>query len=218
LAELLAQHADELAKAETLILDLRGNPGGNLPLQTLFEPYYRAASTHTRRATAWQPVTLSSPVQIAYFSSKTPPMMPPREWQAFLKQLSARSGEIVAMPIAEPTPHKSTGSGPKWFVVFVDNGTRGEAEDFVLRSWTSGKVRIVGESTAGGADYLGQNELKLPCGGLTLRYPTYAHSRDIEANGVNARGIQPDIYISPEEDDPIAAILQRLPGTTADRK
>jgi hypothetical protein len=103
-------------------------------------------------------------------------------------------------------------------VIFVDNGTRGEAEDFVLRSWTSSKVRVVGESTGGSADYLGQNELNLPCGGLTLRYPAYARSRDVEAHGVNARGIQPDIYISPEEDDPIAAILQRLPRATADRK
>lgn len=215
---LLAQHAQEIVKAETLILDLRGNPGGDLDLETLLAPYYRAASSQKRIKREWQPVTLSSPAQLAYFRSKTPPGVPSNEWQRFLKELSAHLGEIVPMPVARAVPRPSAIPGPKWFVIFVDNGTRGEAENFVLRSWTSSKVRVVGESTAGGADYLGQNELKFPGCGLRLRYPAFARSRDVESNGVNARGIQPDIYISPEENDPIAAILQRLPAATADRK
>lgn len=218
LKALIGRHSREMAKADTLILDLRGNAGGDLPLDALFEPYYRAASSQTRPSTEWQPVTLSSPAQLAYFRNKTAPNLPRGEWQRFLKTLADHPGGIVPMPVADTVRPSTLSSGPKRFVIFADNGTRGEAENFILRSWTSSKVRVVGESTAGGGDYLEQNELKLSGCGLRLRYPTFARSREVEKKGMNARGIQPDIYISPEENDPIAAILERLPASTADRK
>jgi hypothetical protein len=219
LKALLAQRSPEITRAQTLIVDIRGNAGGDLHLEQLLEPFYQSPSAQKRAVSQWQPITVSSPAQVSYFRKRTAPEAVGRaDWQRFLQNLSAHPGEIVAMPIAQRAPSKPNSAGPKWFVIFADNGTRGEAEDFILRSWNSSKVRLVGESTAGGADYLGQNELALPCG-LRLRYPTYARSRDVEKNGLNARGIQPDIYISPEENDPIAAVLQRLPDAAkADRK
>jgi len=220
LKTLLAERSPEIARAQTLIVDIRGNAGGDLHLERLLSPFYQSAAVQKRREFPWQPVTVSSPAQISYFGKRmAPETLEAVDRQKFLHELAAHPGEIVPMPLAPPaTSATSASAGPKWFVIFADNGTRGESEDFILRSWNSSKVRLVGESTAGGADYLGQNELALPCG-IRLRYPTYARSRAVETNGLNARGIQPDIYISPEESDPIAAILQRLPtAPTADRK
>jgi hypothetical protein len=217
---LLAERSPEIARAQTLIVDIRGNAGGDLHLEQLLSPFYQSPAAQKRRGFPWQPVTVSSPAQISYFRKRTAPeTLEAADWRKFLHELSAHPGEIVSMPTAPAaTSAKPASAGQKWFVIFADNGTRGESEDFILRSWNSSKVRLAGESTAGGADYLGQNELALPCG-IRLRYPTYARSRGVEINGLNARGIQPDIYISPEETDPIAAILQRLPAApTADRK
>ncbi|HEX5004689.1 MAG TPA: S41 family peptidase [Gemmatimonadales bacterium] len=197
---MVAAHRADLASADRLIIDLRGNEGGGSAMTDALGPY---VSLKTDRPTPFpldKPMMLSSERQIAYARRAFGP-----ESSAFVRGLVARMeahpGELVPLndpdaPASPPDPRDwVVESGPRAVGVLVDGGTVSAAEVVVLYALQSPRATVFGEPTAGALDYQSVNIVPLSPDERRwyLGYGTVTRAPGLPVGGMRGKGIAPQV-------------------------
>ncbi|HXE61380.1 MAG TPA: S41 family peptidase [Gemmatimonadaceae bacterium] len=220
---MVAAHAAELASADRIIIDLRGNEGGGSGMTDALGPYVMLKHDRPSPYQLDSSLMLSSPDQIAYAKRAFGP-----DTSAFVRslvsRLEAHPGELVPLsdPASPPAPADPRdwviASGPRAVGVLADRGTVSASEVLVVYALQSPRATVFGEPTAGALDYesasivsLLPNEHRWAVG-----YGTITRSARLPAGGMRGKGIQPQVPIDlAKVADPVAFVDSAL--STRDR-
>ncbi|WP_336513958.1 S41 family peptidase [Pollutibacter soli] len=204
--KVLIENIETLLFANNLIIDIRGNTGGNGIYFNLMRLYYEKPAVSSRG------LALSSADNITYFE-KFASTRSGDPYVPVIKAMREKPGGIVAGPDFRDlglTPEKTN---IQKVVILTDRGNMSAAETFVLYSKAvSNKVITMGDNTGGVVDFNNINMIKIGCDkhGIYFGYPTYTlHDKVIE-HGYNKNGIPPDVKIDSGVPDKIAFVLEYL--------
>ena len=218
LDSLVAQHRDEMSKADRLIIDLRGNEGGGSGMTNDLEPFVSLKEELPNPFPTNRPVMLSSDDQIAYaqraFGSDTS-----RFVRGLVQRLRASPGELVPVNDPADTVPKTdardwvVSSGPRRVGVLIDRGTVSASEVFVLYALRSPRATVFGEPTAGALDYQSANIVSISPRERRwyLGYGTITRGPGLPAGGMRGKGIPPQVPIDLRRvADPVAYVDRAL--------
>lgn len=202
----LKDNEKEIRNIEYLIIDIRGNTGGNGIYFNLISTYYEKPVQHVRG------FALSSDDNIAYFekfvsNKQNDPYAP------VVKAMKEAKGKIVPGPDFGRIELEITKTNLKKVVILTDRACMSAAETFVLYSKAlSTRVITMGDNTGGVVDYNNINIVKLNCEkhGISFGYPTYSRDDKVLTKGYNGSGIPPDVKIDNSIRDKIAFIARYL--------
>ena len=195
---MVAAHRTELASADRIIIDLRGNEGGSSGMTEALGPYVMLETDRPNPFPSDKAVMLSSESQLAYARRAFGP-----ETTAFVRSLVARMqahpGELVPLddPAAPPSPPDARDwvvtSGPRAVGVITDRGTVSASEVLVLYALQSPRATVFGEPTAGALDYESVSIVSLSPREprWALGYGTITRSIDLPTGGMRGKGIPP---------------------------
>lgn len=207
LDQVLMAHFQELTETPKLIIDLRGNTGGNgiyFDLLSLF--YEKSAPSELGFA-------LSSEDNLNYFKKFVSPQGSD-PYTSVVKAMEATPGKIVPGPLFPALQLNPLAAKLKTAIILTDRGNMSAAETFILSSKAiSSKVITMGENTGGVVDYNNINMVSLGCAtqGIYFGYPTFSFNQEVHlGKGFNQKGIAPDVRIDPKVVDKIGFALQYL--------
>lgn len=212
LGELVEANRERIGRADTLVVDLRGNEGGSAGTTRVLMPFL--VTPAKRPARYWRGgrvVVLSSPDTVAYFERAVG-----QGWvePSFVERLRASPGKLVPFGDDEPAAadaRKDVATArPRDVAILIDGAVVSAGEAFVLSAMRNTKVTLFGENTGGVLDYQSVQIVGLKaCGarGFGLGYPVMAASDRLPLGGVNATGIPPDVRIPPGVQDPVAFVI-----------
>lgn len=89
-------------------------------------------------------------------------------------------------------------SGPKKVILLTDEETASSGETFVYRTNQSEKVIVYGQNTAGVVD--GFNGISKDIGCFEVVSPSSYRAKDIKENPIDPYGIAPDVYVDKKDD------------------
>jgi C-terminal processing protease CtpA/Prc len=197
---MVAAHRSELASADRLILDLRGNEGGSSGMLDALGPYLLLKTDRPNPFPTEKPFMLSSESQIAYarraFGAETTAFV-----RSLVGRMQSRPGELVPVydPSAPATPADSRDwvvtSGPRAVGVITDRGTVSAAEVAVLYALQSPRATVFGEPTAGALDYESVSIVSLSPREprWALGYGTITRTTELPRGGMRGKGIPPQV-------------------------
>ena len=221
---LVEQFRGALARAETLIIDLRGNEGGSTFVTNVFLSYLETSEKRPPRYLAeGEMAVLSTPDNIAYFERLS--------WApaGLVERLRRQPGLLV--PFEDPVQEAGTGAGegaaplppaarPARVAILMDGMTVSAAEAFVLKAMRNQAVTLFGQPTGASIDYQTVGIVRFGCreSGLYVGYPTIVGSDRLPEGAVRPDGIQPDVLIDPSHEDPIRRIIEYYRETRAETR
>lgn len=208
LNDIVAARGEEITKARGLVIDLRGNGGGDAI-------YYGLAD-----------YLLTGPIEI----SEGGAIMASERNLQFVQKLRESAGEYgkifdPAIQRMRENPGKlvpytdswsegpaAVTPGPTRVIVLTDRGVGSAAEAMVLQMRQSPRVTIVGENTRGNIDYPTVIVGTVGCGDYAyqLGVPLHARTRDLPAGGIDSSGIVPDVPVPDSLADPLAFALRLI--------
>lgn len=199
---IIEAHHDLLVNTTNLIVDIRGNTGGNAVYFNLI-PYFSS-----RPLPGSQGHVLASEDNLKYFQRSV--RWAPDIYEPLVKSIEENMGKIVDGPKypGHDIPHFSTKI--ENVAILTDEACMSAAESFIIHSRrTSDKIKIFGSPTGGVIDYTSVNVVILPsCDqNILFGYPTGTLHKDIPDNGFNKTGIVPDVPIPDKIDDKIKYIV-----------
>ena len=215
LDSLISAHRADILAADNLIIDLRGDEGGNEPTTASLEPFI--TSKVQRPPLAWEddvPVVLSSPTNIAYFT-----LMKKDGWVPahLTERMQLHPGAIVPFPdtldndptSGTPAAADTAYQRPRRVAILIDRAIVSAGEAFILRVRRRAKVTLFGEPTAGVIDFqdVQLTDLRCAAGGLLVGYPMVAGSSLLPRGGLNNVGIPPDVPIAASVGDHVGFIV-----------
>lgn len=193
LNQIISEHGAQMAAADALVVDVRGNAGGDAIYFPL-APYFLANAIRISDDTSLR----ASPRTVAWF-----------------EQLRAQQGEhgawldgpLQAMRQAEPgaiIPYREGSvdglaeypEKPGQVLVLQDRGVGSAAEAFIYHARQSAKVVTIGEPTRGNIDYMQVSMREVGDGrfGYWFGWPMY-FNRALPAASVDDEGYAPDVRI-----------------------
>lgn len=207
---LMKAHHDKILKADFMVVDVRGNGGGNDGTYFPVLPYLLSG-----------PITLpSNGFWLSEFNT-----------ELLINAFAAENGlsveEYAVQEKAEYemfTKNKGTayfkgnGSwtftadtiytvGPKKVIILTDEMTGSSGETFVYRTNQSDRVVVYGQNTAGVVD--GFNGAPMDIGCFQAVFPTSYRAPDIKENPIDPYGIAPDVYVD-EKVDVLAYAIEHM--------
>ncbi|NJO25557.1 MAG: hypothetical protein HC867_07050 [Bacteroidia bacterium] len=195
-----------LRNTENLIIDIRGNTGGNAIYFPLIAAYYEKPLMNEVG------YAVSSEDNLTYFKNySTGKGNDP--YKLLVENMKTGAGKIIDGPVFANMELKSEKTALKRVVIVTDKSNMSAAESFVLHSKAvSSKVTIMGENTGGVIDYNNINMVSLNCEkhGIFFGYPTFTFNKTILTNGYNKTGILPDIKIDNKVQDKIKFVTEYL--------
>lgn len=205
--QFLMTHFKDLTEAEYLIIDIRGNTGGNGIYFDLLSLYYE------KPALSGRGFAVSSADNLNYFK-KFASTRSNDPYRPVVEAMEAEQGKIVPGPMFSPLELKPLASMLKKVVILTDRGNMSAAETFVLYSkGISSKVITMGENTGGVVDYNNINMVSLGCEtqGIYFGYPTYSLNETVHlGKGYNKTGIVPDVLIGKKAKDKVGFVIAHL--------
>ncbi|WP_255991333.1 S41 family peptidase [Chitinolyticbacter albus] len=199
LQQLLAAHAQALEHSSDLVIDLRGNSGGNDDSYDALLPYVLCGSYSIADIAVY-----ATPDNIASWEALLtwrPDLAP--DLVAYIKSLVTllrqHPGEMVSMseePSMTTTVTVTSHPSPERTWIIADRKVGSSAEQFLLAARQSARVTLLGEPSAGILDYGNVRPFPLPCGRRTLFMPTSRSSRIDQGAGIDGIGIPPDHPLS----------------------
>lgn len=203
----LMAHYQDLTETPKLIIDLRGNTGGNGIYFDLLSWYYEKPAPSPRG------FALASEDNLNYFK-KFASTRENDPYAPVVKAMQDEPGKIVAGPLFSALELKPLASKLQKAVIITDRSNMSAAETFILSSKAiSGKVVTMGENTGGVVDYNNINMVSLGCEtqGIYFGYPTYSFHQEVHlGKGYNQTGIPPDVRIDPKVKDKVGFVLRYL--------
>ncbi len=197
---LMKANHDKIVKSDFMVVDVRGNRGGNDGTYFPVLPYVLTG-----------PITL--PSNGFWLSDDN---------TDYLIEAFAASNDLTVEEYAEQEKEeyemfnsnrgtayfKGSGTwtftadtiynGPKKVIILTDEETGSSGETFVYRANQSDRVVVYGQNTAGVVD--GFNGFPLDLGCFTAVFPTSYRAPDIKENPIDPYGIAPDVYVNEKED------------------
>ena len=192
-----------LKSSRNLIIDIRGNRGGNgvyFPLIELFA---------TSNMHGSQGLVLASEDNQAYFKRQA--AYAKKVYKPVVHRMEEHMGEIVDGPFYPEKKFKIRDNLMQRVAILTDDACASAAESFIIHSKrSSSKVMTFGSPTAGMIDYTSVNSLPLSSGkqNIYLVYPTSTLHKGIPQHGFNETGILPDVPIGDEVDDKVDFIVR----------
>ena len=214
LAALVARHGSELAAARGLLLDVRGNAGGDA-IYFVLAPYLLANDIEIGRATSVR----ASPRTLQHFTALRERLGEQGAWlDQPLAAMQASPGAIVPFREGSRDGLPEYPALPAEVLVLQDRGVGSAAEAFVYHARQSRKVVTMGEPTRGNIDYMQVSMHRVGAGDFRywFGYPLY-FARDLPRDSVDDSGYPPDVALTPELGDPVAFALDWLERPAAAR-
>lgn len=201
---IVTENHKKLIESNFLIIDIRGNGGGNDNTYFPILPYVYTGEVKLLPMAIWT----SKFNKEDYFSnwlSSTDSL----ERTSFYKVMQAPESQLFYWEDEENIHRLDTiYSNPKQVAVIADNESASSAETFILRTKQSNRVTIFGQNTSGTVDGFNGNTIESDCYRLT--YPTSIISINYPDDGIDPHGIYPDVYISKEKKAVVPFIIEFL--------
>lgn len=198
--DVLIKNEELLLNAKNLIVDIRGNRGGN----AIYFSFFDLFSDRERKGGPGH--ALASEDNIAYFSRYDNKI-----YKRVIKDMKEHMGEIVDGPdYPDGFIKRHKDSKVQRVAILTDGACMSAAESFILHAkGASSLVQTFGSPTAGVIDYTSVNANLLDSGdqNIYLGYPTSTLHKQIPDNGYNQTGIVPDVPIGIEVKDKVAFIV-----------
>lgn len=205
--QIIIENLELFKNTTNLIIDIRGNVGGN----AIYFSFLDAYTTQPMKST--QGLVLASEATKAYYERLA--KNSPEVYSPVIKRIDENMGQIIdgpEYPVREFQPFESK---IKNVAILTDKGCMSAAESFIIHSKrASTKVTTFGKPTNGVIDYTSVNTLKLNSGdqNIYFGYPTSTLHKDIVKNGFNKTGIIPDVIIQDRVKDKIQFIVDHYKG------
>ena len=208
--DLIVENEQLLRKAEYLIIDARGNTGGNA-IYGMFTGLYadRGSDESQGKVLASE----DNKTYYAWLASRNPDV-----YQPVVDRINENMGEIVAGPAFPQRPYREEENKLKKVAILTDKACASACESFLLTSKEiSDRVTHYAKTnTQGMIDYTSVNMVPLESGNQNIffGYPTGKLSErmftDEYANGFNENGIRPDVVIPDSVKNEISYLLQKM--------
>ncbi|WP_214229578.1 S41 family peptidase [Pedobacter sp. B4-66] len=210
LDSLIRANSSIIQKSRNLIIDLRGNPGGN---GSSSEEMIRLIYTNPIIYPAWQ--YRSSAYMIAakqaFVSelSKNDPYHMLKSQQQLLTNLTMNQGQLVSTGDSIVRTIDSIPHHPQRIAFLINRGSGSSAEFFTFEGKQSKKVMLFGEPTAGVMDYGEAQSINLSCGQYVISVP-WGRNGWINRFGyrIDNVGFKPDVAIPASEQDWIGFVMK----------
>ena len=116
-----------------------------------------------------------------------------QQWTSYYRNQSGKGwvDEVEALPVPAEMPilHR----GPEKVVLLTDTWCEQEAEHFVQLAKQQGRAVLLGRPTMGTLDYT--NPVTVLYDAFSFTYPISRTMASLEGNGVDERGVQPDVVV-----------------------
>lgn len=208
LNDLLEARGAEIGKAGGLIIDLRGNVGGDAIYfglaPYLFTGPFRYYEDNLILASPWNLRTLE---QIREPLGENGAIFDPA-----IRRMRENPGKLVPyLEGASETPPELS-PGPRRVVLLVDRGVGSSGEAMILLARQSPRVLVVGENTRGNIDYQQVTLQPVGCGDYAnyLGVPLYTRTRELPVGALDILGITPDVPVPGHLADPLAFAVRLL--------
>ena len=200
--QIIFDNLELLKNTTNLIIDIRGNVGGN----AIYFAFLDAYATQPMKST--QGLVLASEPTKAYYERLA--KNSPEVYNAVVERIAENMGQIIDGPAYPTRKFQPFESKIKNVAIVTDNGCMSAAESFIIHSKrSSSKVTTFGAPTHGVIDYTSVNTLKLNSGdqNIYFGYPTSTLHKDVVQNGFNKTGILPDVAIKDKVNDKILFVV-----------
>jgi len=206
---LMTQYRDTILARPYLLVDIRGDLGGGSMTTSPLVPFLVSGNVRDPIGPSGLSYVLSSPDNIGYFK---------RGWNpdSVSQRMALAPGQVVPLMRQEelgmPFPNEAVPDLPRRVAVLTDRGVASAGEAFLLQARRSTKVTLYGDNSAGMIDYQSVQIVRLACRdkGNLLGYPMIAASKTLPRDGLNAKGIPPDVRIAADVANPVVWVLQQL--------
>lgn len=198
-----------IRNTKNLILDLRGNPGGN---SNSSEEMIKLIYTNPIIYPAWKyrssPDLIRAKKEVLAELSKNDPYKRFESQQRLLQRLLKYPGKLVSGGDSIVRTVDTIGRQPERVALLVDKGSGSSAEFFAFEGKQSKKVTLFGENTAGAMDYGEVQNINLSCGQYLVSIP-WGRNGWIERFGfrIDNIGFTPDVPIPSKEHDWVQFIV-----------
>jgi len=199
--EFIEENQLYIKNSRNLIIDIRGNRGGNGVYFDLIELFA------TQNMSGSQGLVLASDDNLAYFERQM--QYSKRVYKPVVQRIKNNMGKIVDGPQYPEKKFRISDNLIENVAILTDHGSASASESFILHSKrASSKVKTFGTPTAGMIDYTSVNSLLLNSGkqNILLAYPTSTLHKFIPNQGFNQTGIVPDVQLNEYMNDPIKYI------------
>ncbi|MEQ9308578.1 MAG: S41 family peptidase [Balneolaceae bacterium] len=208
--DLILENEQLLRSTEYLIIDARGNTGGNA-IYGMFTPLYADRGREESQGTV-----LASEDNKTYFEWLA--TQNPDVYQPVVDRINKNMGEIVAGPVFPRQPYQEEDNNLKEVAILTDEACASACESFLLTSKeiSDRLTHYAKTNTYGMIDYTSVYMVSLESGNqnISFGYPTGKLSDSYftgeYANGFNDNGIRPDLRIPDSVNDEIGYVLNQL--------
>lgn len=116
-----------------------------------------------------------------------------QQWTSYYRNQSGKGwvDEVEALPV--PAEMLILHRGPEKVVLLTDTWCEQEAEHFVQLAKQQGRAVLLGRPTMGTLDYT--NPVTVLYDAFSFTYPISRTMASLEGNGVDERGVQPDVVV-----------------------
>ncbi len=199
--QVVKDNRQTLMNAKNLIIDIRGNRGGNAIYFSIFDLFA------DRKRMAMQGHALASEDNKAYFSRYNSKI-----YKKVVRDIEEHMGQIIDGPeYPDQEIKRNKKSKVEQVAILTDEACMSAAESFIIHAkGASSLVKTFGSPTDGVIDYTSVNAILLDSGdqNIYLGYPTSTLHKDIPENGYNKTGMIPDVPIDEGVSDKVAFIME----------
>ncbi|OPB91039.1 hypothetical protein BAS06_08865 [Elizabethkingia miricola] len=202
--DLIDKNLSLLEGSKNLIVDLRGNSGGTDTAYYNLLPYIMTGSTRSLGVEYLATNTLINGLS-GYIESVKGREDKKDEIEMLNKDivlLKSNMGKFVNLSGKPFSVNKFdiSNKSPEHVAVLVDKRVGSAAENFVMATRQSKKVKIIGTVTSGGLDYAAARFFDFGCPEYQLQLPTFRSLR-LPDYPVDNIGLQPDLYLDKNVED-----------------
>ena len=192
--DLLKTNQDRLSGTKNLIIDLRGNRGGN---DAAF--YSLLSLLYTNDFTAYNYYILANERSIEKYKDQLSTEK--------MEKVKEMDGELIPLTDEKPDIYVEKSEFKKFLyplniAIIIDRYVGSSAEQFLLYAKQSRKVKIFGENTSGTLDCTNPEMYRFFNNTITVTIPSMISARVWNRAGIENIGVQPDIYV-PDMDNAI---------------
>ena len=196
--ELINKNRSLLENSKNLIVDLRGNSGGTDTAYYNLLPYIMTGSTRSLGVEYLATKTLIDGLS-GYIESVKSREDKKDEIEMLNKDIALLKSSIGKFVNLSGKPFSInkvdiSNKAPEHIAVLVDKRVGSAAENFVMATRQSKKVKIIGTVSSGGLDYAAARFFDFGCPEYQLQLPTFRSLRlpDFPVDNI---GLQPDLYL-----------------------
>lgn len=201
---LIEKNKSLLENSENLIVDLRGNTGGTDASYYKLLPYIMTNNIRNLGVEYLSTKTLIDGLKyyITTLKDNSDNQNEIEKYEREIKILEENKGKFVNLndKAVQIWDVKIADKSPKNIVFLTNNMVGSSAENFVMNTKQSKKVKIMGTPTYGGLDYASARYFDFGCSEYQLLLPTFRSLR-LPEYPIDNIGLQPDIYLDKSVED-----------------